>query len=147
MHNLESQRFAQSNIAHLVYAGHHHIIYHNTSALVTWANVSTAAVRCTPQALVRRATRPRASWLFSWCAIPQMAQTSSPSKLYRERSTLLFYEHSLTVMAEVKLFWNRWTGAAILFFMNRYIPLLLSILNSLSLAIATAGRSVNPSVL
>ena len=35
MHNLESQRFAQSNIAHLVYVGHHHIIYHNTSALVT----------------------------------------------------------------------------------------------------------------
>ena len=67
-------------------------------------------------------------------------------------------------MAEAKLFWNRWTGAAILFFMNRYIPLLLSILNSLSFAIATAGvracpvldgvttdhgsqRSVNPSVL
>ncbi|KAI0788068.1 hypothetical protein C8Q74DRAFT_653320 [Fomes fomentarius] len=42
--------------------------------------------------------------------------------------TLLLYEYAITLPAEVNLFWRRrWTGASILFLLNRYVSILFYI--------------------
>ncbi|KAI0735816.1 hypothetical protein C8Q76DRAFT_792320 [Earliella scabrosa] len=46
---------------------------------------------------------------------------------------LLLYEYLITFHEEKKLFWRRkWSGASVLFFMNRYAPLLYNILNNVN---------------
>ncbi|KAI0788066.1 hypothetical protein C8Q74DRAFT_1196326, partial [Fomes fomentarius] len=44
---------------------------------------------------------------------------------------LLLYEYLITISAEVDLFWRRkWTGASVLFFLNRYVSLLYFLFNT-----------------
>lgn len=45
-------------------------------------------------------------------------------------SALLFFEYAITLDREVNLFWKRkFTGATTLFLANRYIPLLLQVVD------------------
>ena len=48
---------------------------------------------------------------------------------------LIFYEYVITFRREVKLFWRlKVNGASVLFFMNRYIVLIIYILNMMGFA-------------
>ena len=53
----------------------------------------------------------------------------------RTLSVVLLYDYCLTFIQEIELFWmSAWTGAAVLFFMNRYITLVFKIYAFLSFA-------------
>ncbi|KAI0709856.1 hypothetical protein C8Q76DRAFT_82092 [Earliella scabrosa] len=50
-------------------------------------------------------------------------------------AVVLLYDYCLTFIQEIELFWmSAWTGAAVLFFMNRYITLVFKIYAFLSFA-------------
>ena len=48
----------------------------------------------------------------------------------KKNSVILFYDYLITFGDEVQLFWRRkWTGATVLFILNRYIVLLVHIIS------------------
>ena len=48
---------------------------------------------------------------------------------------IFIYEYFITLSTEVKYFWGRkLTGATALFFLNRYVPLILNVLGMISFA-------------
>ncbi len=55
--------------------------------------------------------------------------------LPRRTPVLFIYEYFITIGEEVKYFWARkWTGASALFFLNRYVPFTLYVMEFASYA-------------
>ena len=71
--------------------------------------------------------------------------TNTVSLTDRTLSVVLLYDYCLTFIQEIELFWmSAWTGAAVLFFMNRYIPLVSVVVNSTRFGITGSVRRLMP---
>ncbi|KAI0740460.1 hypothetical protein C8Q76DRAFT_194623 [Earliella scabrosa] len=58
-------------------------------------------------------------------------------------TSIIIYDFLITFPNEVNSFWrSKWTGATMLFFLNRYVPLLSTVVNNLSSIIPSSLCSV-----